>query len=55
MVPGKFPILPLVQVAIAVIAVPAHVGAAPPLPDAFSWATVVNSTDGMPGVRGATK
>jgi hypothetical protein len=47
--PRKFPILPLVLVALAAAAGPVSVDAAPPLPDAFSWATVVNNTDGMPG------
>jgi len=47
--PRKFPILPLLLVALAAAAVPAHVDAAPPLPGAFSWSTVVNNTDEMPG------
>ena len=49
MVSRKFRWLPLVLIAMAAAAVPVSVGAAPPLPGAFSWSTVVNNTDGMPG------
>ena len=55
MAPRKFPILPLLLAAMAAAAVPAHVGAAPPLPGAFSWSTVVNNTDEMPGACSKAK
>lgn len=50
--PRDFRMLPLALVAMAARAVPAYVDAAPPLPAAFQWVTVVNNTDEMPGAPG---
>jgi hypothetical protein len=41
--------LPVLLLAMAVVAIPALVGAAPPLPVIFDWTTVVNNNDFMPG------